>query len=113
MLLAELDGKYAGCASLSMVSPFRRYQHRCSIAIALYKEFWGLGLGRVMLSSLLEEARVHSYEQAELSVDAANSTANTLYRSLGFVDYGTLPKASRFGSDQYSNQLFMVKQLED
>ena len=40
MMLAVVDGKVAGNCSLSGMGNKRRIRHRCSLAIALKKEFW-------------------------------------------------------------------------
>ena len=42
MLLATADGCHIGNCSLSGAGPFKRYQHRCQIAIALYQKILGL-----------------------------------------------------------------------
>ncbi len=48
MMLAVVDGKVAGNSSISGIGFKRRILHRCSLAIALKMEFWGLGIGRAM-----------------------------------------------------------------
>ena len=46
MLLATADGCHIGNCSLSDAGPFKRYQHRCQIAIALYQKYWAAGSDR-------------------------------------------------------------------
>ena len=111
LLLAEIDGVHAGNASLSSVGPYRRTAHRCSVAIALYKRYWGLGLGCAMLCAVLETAEQLGYEQAELQVSAANARAIALYESLGFYICGTLPQAMMFPDRSYADEYTMVKRL--
>ena len=38
MLIATIDGKHIGNCSLQSLGNFKRYAHRCEIAIALYKK---------------------------------------------------------------------------
>lgn len=37
MIVATMDGKHVGNCSLMSVGEYKRYRHRCSIAIALYE----------------------------------------------------------------------------
>lgn len=48
MLVAMLDGKHIGNCSINPVGSYRRYAHRCEVAIALYQDFCGQGIGRMM-----------------------------------------------------------------
>ena len=54
MMMALVDGETAGNASISAVGTRRRVRHRCSLAIALKKKFWGLGIGTAMMEYLIE-----------------------------------------------------------
>ena len=56
MLAAFVDGKYAGNCSLMCLSTYRRYRHRCELAIALYQAYCGCGIGKAMLETVLEAA---------------------------------------------------------
>ena len=56
--------------------------------IAVVKEARGRGLGRVLMLSLLTEARKRGAREAFLEVRADNPGAQHLYRSLGFEDLG-------------------------
>lgn len=75
MLVADLDGQILGSASLSLAGPCRRMAHRCDLAIALYRDFWGQGLGHAMMQTLLDTAPTLGYTQAELQVVCDNHTA--------------------------------------
>lgn len=113
MLLAEVDGVHAGNASLSSLGFLQRTRHRCSVAVALYKAFWGLGLGRCMLSTLLDTAKQIGYEQAELQVCTANSRAIALYQELGFTICGTLPHSMKYPDGSYADEYWMTKRLTE
>lgn len=111
MLAALVSGKLAGNSSMAPVGNKRRVLHRCSLAIAIDQEYWGLGLGTALLEALLGQARRCGYEQAELEVIAGNERALRLYRRLGFELYGERPRAIRYGDGSYANELLMVKML--
>ena len=88
MLIATLDGKHIGNCSFNPVGNYKRYRHRCEVAIALYQEFCGYGIGKIMLETVLKAAKESGFEQAELEVISDNQNAITLYEKLGFQKYG-------------------------
>ena len=49
LLIALIDGKHIGNCALMQIAPYRRYAHRCAVAIALYQAYCGIGIGRMML----------------------------------------------------------------
>lgn len=111
LLIATMDGKHIGNCSLSAMGPKQRYRHRCSVAIALYQEYCGLGIGRQMMLALLEQAKLCGYEQAELEVVTDNTVAVSLYKSLGFEIYGTSKHNMKYNDGTYADAYLMVKYL--
>lgn len=111
LLIAEIGGKHIGNCSLMSVGGFRRYRHRCEIAIALYQEYCGLGIGKAMLEMLLDIAKQVGYEQAELEVIANNKSAIALYEKLGFQKYGTFPDNMKYADGSYGDAYWMMKKL--
>lgn len=111
MLIATIDGNHIGNCSLSETGSFMRYKHRCSIAIALYKEYWGRGIGEIMMRTVLEEARKAGFEQAELEVISENKGAISLYKKLGFETHGHLPRNMKYSDGTYADAEWMVKML--
>lgn len=60
---------YLKNCSLMNIAPYKkRYGHRCGLAIALYQEYCGCGIGKVMIETVLDVAKKEGYEQAELEV---------------------------------------------
>lgn len=111
MLVAIVDGKHAGTCSLMGIGEYKRYRHRCSIAIALYQEYCGRGIGKMMLKTVLGIAKENGYEQAELEVVADNKKAIALYESLGFEEYGRFPDNMKYGDGNYADACWMMKKL--
>ncbi len=111
LLIAEIQGKHIGNCSLMSVGGFRRYRHRCEVAIALYQEYCGLGIGKAMLEMLLDIAKQVGYEQAELEVIANNKSAIALYEKLGFQKYGTFPNNMKYADGSYGDAYWMMKKL--
>ena len=111
MLLAEVDGRHAGTAFFDAVGQRNRASHRCSVGVTLYKAFWCQGVGTALMSEILTVAKATGYEQAELEVVSTNAPALGLYKKLGFVTTGTIPRALKYKDGTYADFLLMVKQL--
>lgn len=111
MLVAEVDGRHAGNCSLMCLKCFKRYRHRCEVAIALYQEFCGAGIGKKMLETMLELAQNCGYEQVELEVIAGNDGAKALYEKLGFKVFGHFPDNLKYADGTYADAFWMMKKL--
>lgn len=111
LLIAEIGGRHIGNASLMSAGGFKRYRHRCEIAIALYQEYCGLGIGKAMLEMVLDIAKKAGYEQAELEVIANNKPAIALYEKLGFQKYGTFPDNMKYADGSCADAYWMMKKL--
>lgn len=111
MLTAYVNGELAGNCSLASQGDKRRMKHRCCVSIALYEKYCNLGLGRILLSTLLELAKQCGYTQAELGVIEGNERAKHVYESLGFKEYGFLPNAMHYKDGATRGEYFMVKEL--
>lgn len=111
MMAAFVDGKLAGNCSVNGLGIRRKIRHRCSLAIALKKEFWNLGLGTVMIEYLLELAKQIGYEQMELEVVAENESAKRLYEKCGFCETGRQLRALKYDDGTYHDLLIMSRML--
>ena len=111
MLVAFVDGKHVGNCSLMSLGTYKRYKHRCEVAIALYKEYCGCGIGKAMLETVLDVATELGYEQAELEVVAGNESAISLYEKLGFKKYATFQDNMKYADGSYCDAYGMMKKL--
>ena len=111
MIVATVDGEHAGNGSFMGLGGNRRYAHRCSLGIALYQKYCGLGLGRHLMEFALELAKDCGYEQAELEVVADNARAIALYESMGFEIYGRHPRDVKYDDGSYADALLMTRDL--
>ena len=111
MLVATINGKHIGNCSLMSIAPYKRYAHRCEIAIALYQEYCGCGIGKSMMQIVLDVAKGLGYEQAELEVISDNKGAIAMYQKLGFEKYGTFPNSMRYSDETYADADWMMKKL--
>ena len=83
-LAAEVDGKIAGAVWVRIMNDYGHIDDETpSLAISLYKEYRGLGIGTAMMKEILALLKAHGYQQVSLSVQKANYAAK-LYRKVGF-----------------------------
>ena len=111
LMLAFVDGDYAGNCSFEVRTGSRRVKHRAEIGIALFQKYAGFGLGRLMLEVLLKKMKEQGLEQAELAVADGNDRAYRLYESLGFRKCGRIPGAYKYDDGTCSDEIIMVKSL--
>ena len=90
-LVAVVDGKIVGSAGITAVGSRRKVAHRARFGISVLQEYWGLGIGRVLMEASIDCARQVGYTQLELEVVADNERAVSLYRRAGFEEYGAQP----------------------
>ena len=112
LMLAFVDGQYAGNCSFTSVGPSRRAKHRADVGIALFLKYTGFGLGRLMLTRLIDVIKKCGFEQAELTVVGGNERAYHLYESLGFKECGRIPNANRYDDGTYADDIHMVLKLK-
>jgi ribosomal protein S18 acetylase RimI-like enzyme len=95
-----------------MREPGQKEKHKGRIyAVYVSPEHRGKGVGRALLSELLERAkRDESLEQILLAVASSQTAAKQLYRNFGFKQYGTEPNALKLGSD-YVDEDHMILRI--
>ena len=89
----------------------RKVAHRARFGISILKEYWGVGIGRVLMESCIDCARRVGYTQLELEVVADNERAVSLYRCAGFEEYGRNPRGYRSADAGYQELMYMRLEL--
>jgi len=110
-LVAIVDGKIAGTAGIESVGEKYKVKHRAEVGIGILKEYWGLGLGKALTKACIQCAIDAGYEQLELNVVAENERALSLYRSLGFIEYGRNPRGFNSKISGYQELVYMLLEL--
>ena len=110
MIVCEIDGQIAGSCQLALHGRIKT-RHRAGIAIALKREFWGLGIGTSMLEEMIRIAKEHHIIQLELEVIQGNERAMALYRKMGFDVVAAKPDAIRLKDGTLLDEYIMIKKL--
>ena len=77
--------------------------------VMVHPDARGLGLSRVLMTGLLEDARRAGIEQAVLDVRGNNAAAVRLYESLGFEEYGRLPDFIAVGQHRFDRVMLRTQ----
>lgn len=83
-LVAEIEGKIIGAVWIHIMYDYGHIDDETpSLAISLYKEYRGRGIGTEMMKEMLSLLKTHNYKRVSLSVQKANYAAE-MYRKIGF-----------------------------
>ena len=83
-LAAEVDSKVVGAVWVRIMNDYGHIDDETpSLAISLYKEYRGFGIGTAMMKEILALLKSHGYSRVSLSVQKANYAAK-MYLKIGF-----------------------------
>ena len=83
-LVAEVDGKIVSAVWVRIMNDYGHIDDEMpSLAISLYKEYQGFGIGTAMMKEILALLKAHGYSRVSLSVQKANYAAK-MYLKIGF-----------------------------
>jgi L-phenylalanine/L-methionine N-acetyltransferase len=104
-LVAELEGRVVGSATLRVGNSKRR--HTGDIGITIHDDHIGRGIGRALVEALLDLAdNTLGLKRVELDVITDNAAAIHLYESLGFEREG-IKRCALFRGGQFVDLLMM------
>ena len=83
-LITEVDSKIVGAVWVRIMDDYGHIDDETpSLAISLYKEYRGFGIGTSMMKEILTLLKSHGYSRVSLSVQKANYAAK-MYLKIGF-----------------------------
>jgi putative acetyltransferase len=108
-LVCEIDGRVVASSSLTVVSHSPRRTHAATLGMSVHDDFHGRGIGKALLSALLDIADGWlNLRRVDLRVYVDNTHAITLYERLGFETEGTLREYA-FREGEYVDALAMAR----
>lgn len=107
LLSAFVDGKIVATIGLNRVSPHIKMRHRATFGLFVEQEYWGMGLGSILIKEVIAVAKQVGYEQMELGVYSDNERARALYSRLGFEEWGAKKNAYRLKDGTYRDEIMM------
>ncbi len=111
--VAEEDGEVTGFSAFAPTLDPDQDSKTCAELHSIFvrPESWGMGVGKLLLRSSLEEMKALGYERASLAVLVQNERARHLYESVGFHPDRSSVEELREG-DQVC-QIEMIRYLAD
>lgn len=83
-MVVEIDNKIVGAAWVRIMNDYGHIDNKTpSLAMSLYKEYRGYGIGTALLEGLLTKLRHSKYAKVSLSVQKANYAVK-MYQKVGF-----------------------------
>jgi RimJ/RimL family protein N-acetyltransferase len=110
-LVSEVENKIVGFTRLEG-SKLSRFTHKAEFGICISKEYWGHGIGKVLLANALMWADAVGIEKISLTVLQTNIKAIQLYKRYGFVEEGLLIKDRIHKDGNYYNTVIMGRLLD-
>lgn len=101
LLLALVEDKIIGTASIKAASQ-KRIEHIGELGISILKDYWGFGLGNIMMEELIQWAKESAIiRRLELTVQDRNERAIHVYEKLGFITEAIMPRGAKTDADEF------------
>ncbi|MCY6356056.1 GNAT family N-acetyltransferase [Clostridium sp. ZS2-4] len=110
-LVAEVEREIVGFTRLEG-SKLSRFRHKAEFGICISKEYWGHGIGKILIENILMWADTVGIEKISLNVVQTNTKAIQLYKRYGFVEEGLLIKDRIHKDGNHYNTVIMGRLLE-
>ncbi|MER0122954.1 N-acetyltransferase family protein [Streptococcus sp. ZJ93] len=112
-LLALCGAEVIGAVTVRASNQYR-ISHIGNVFIAVRKDYWGHGIGRILVEEVVEWARTYEIiKRLELTVQVRNERAVALYQALGFEIEGTQKKGARTDEGEWLDLYYMGKLIDD
>lgn len=92
------QGTLLGFATYGMFRERPAYKYSVEHSVYVHRDVRGRGVGRALMTRLIEAAQEQGYHLLIGGIDASNEASIALHRQLGFVHAGTIQQAGfKFG----------------
>jgi L-amino acid N-acyltransferase YncA len=109
--VAMQDDCVVGYAHASVYRPRPGYRHTVEDSVYVAPSAQGQGVGRALLSAVIDECTRSGYRQMVAVIgDAANTASIRLHTALGFAEVGRLPAIGR-KFDQWLDSVMLQRAL--
>jgi RimJ/RimL family protein N-acetyltransferase len=112
LMVALADGKVIGTASVKASSK-QRMEHIGEIGISILKDYWGFGLGSLMMEELIEWAKESQViRRLELTVQHRNQRAVHVYEKIGFKTEAIMPRGAKTDDGEFLDVHLMSMMID-
>ena len=88
-----------------------KVRHRASVAIAIRRDYWRLGIGSYMFTEMIKSAKACDIEILELDFIEGNERARALYEKFGFSVVSERPNMFKLKDGSSRKEFYMQKFL--
>lgn len=109
-ILVFSDGKLVGNTQINLKDKVEKHVGVFGISVA--KEFRNEGLGTLLMEKIIKEAKENlpGLKIITLTYFANNEVAKNLYKKMGFIEFGNLPKGLIYKT-QLIDHLYLYKEV--
>ncbi|MDE5053126.1 GNAT family N-acetyltransferase [Niallia taxi] len=107
-LVVESKGKLVGFSRCEG-SDFKRISHKAEFGVCVLKEYWGYGIGGMLLKNSIDWAERIGLKKLSLHVLELNQNAIRLYKKHGFEVEGILKNDKLLADGCYYNTIVMAR----
>jgi L-amino acid N-acyltransferase YncA len=115
VLVADEHGEVVGIAAFGWFRDVVKrpgYRFTVENTIHVREDRWGTGLGRHLMSALVDEARASGMHTMIAAIDGSNTASIRFHQRIGFVEVGHLPEiGTKFG--QWLDLILLELRLDD
>ena len=110
LYIARLDGLIAGALQLHEAPKNMESQACIGYVQSGFTASWarGHGIGRGLMEHAISQAKAMNLGAIKLDVRATQETAITLYRNLGFQEWGRMPRYARIDGQWVAGHYFYL-----
>lgn len=110
LIFVEQEGKIV--ASAHVIANQYKSSHVGAFGISVAKEYRGQGIGELLMQEIMKQASEFlGIKVIELTCFANNEKALKLYKKLGFVEFGRLPKGMIYKGKEFKDKVYMWKEI--
>jgi len=110
LIIAEIDGMVAGFAYASSYRPRPAYRFTCENSIYIDPNMRGRGLGNLLMSELLKQAKQVGFNQMIAIITSDVGASIALHKKYGFEILGEFPELG-YKFDKWHDIIHMQKKL--
>ncbi len=106
VIVAESENGVIGYGTFGIFRPFDGFQFSVEHSVYVDKEFRTHGIGKQLLTQLIELAKKSGFHTMIAGVDASNESSIEFHKKFGFKEVGTFKEVG-FKFDKWLDLLFM------
>ena len=109
-IIATIDNELVGSTEIELLPMAKK--HIGSFGITVAKKFRREGIGKKMMELVIKESikKIKDLKIIDLEVFGQNPIAQNLYKKMGFIEYGCLPKSLK-RRGKFDDAILMYKKV--